>query len=394
MYYIIIYFILALCGLLNYFVKSNGDRKILTAVCFWTLALTSGLRYETGTDYYAYNHMYNLSSNLENFSINNITMEVGYSFLCSIFKTINADINIVFLCISIITTAMLFVSFKKYIPGRFVLLSALLYYSTAFITLDMSGIRQAIATHIFIFSIQYIFNGKYLKYAVLILIAALFHYSSILLLLLYPLMRMHINSKIAMLLFLIGFIILILKLSWMDKVLDVISGIIPNKIVAKKLHGYITNEYFLVRRGISLSLLFNIFVFLILIIKRKQLLHLTTYFNIIFNIYLFMILIQLFLSESLDVSGRISYYFMPAFALLTPLFLALLKQYKANVLLGIFFICFFCLYNIRNLYLDNFSGMALFRPYQSYVIEKLGLNFYDVSIEERVRIVRNSQQNK
>jgi hypothetical protein len=376
---------------INYFSGSKKEQQIVIIISFWAIALTSGLRFETGTDYYAYNNYYAVVPTLNNFFSKIPLVEIGYSFINSVFKTLNCEINIMFLFISIVTTVMLFYSLINYIHRRFILFVVLLYYSTIFISLDMSGVRQAISTHIFFVSIRYIHRKEFIKYILLILIASLFHFSSILLIFLYPILNVYLNQRIIFFILFFGIIVLMTRMRWLNTLLGGgMDNLIPNSIAARKISNYITNEYYSETKKVTIRLFFDVILFFLIISKRKKISNLTPYSNILCNMYLLYIISQLYFFESLDISERIGLYFFSGYIVLFPLLLGLLKQFKLNILIGFFIICLFCLYSIRNLYLDNFVPMAMFRPYQSYILEKMGLNRYNIDIETRIKIVREA----
>lgn len=373
MYYIIIWLIIASSAALYYFYQNKKVWWVSCVLCYVALALTAGLRYETGTDYFSYADMYSKTPTLGNFFPTGNYFEIGYLFLNSLFRTIGVDINIMFLFISVITTLILFQSFRKYIPQPFFFFSLLLYYSTVYIGLDMSGVRQAIALSIFIFSLQYVFQGKFFKYFLSIIIACLFHQSAILLLAFYPLFRVRIKPSIMIAVLGAGIVIFILKISWLHALLECGTSLFPeDSLIAQKLVTYTSDEIFLRIRELSPVMPFYVMLFVLILIKRKQLSEQTPYFNILFNLFFLFVLSFFYLYESVDISLRFGCYFMGSYVLLFPLVLTLLKRRK-HVVAAMIVLCMLSIYAMRGVFLESNKELVKYRPYQNYIMVKMGL---------------------
>jgi hypothetical protein len=377
MYYLVIWLIIASSALFYYLYQNEKVWRWSCALCYVALVLTAGLRYETGTDYFSYADLYSKTPTLSNFFPVNGSVEIGYLFLNSLFRTIGVDINLMFLLISAVTMLVLFRSFQKYIPRSFFFLSLLLYYSTIYIGLDMSGVRQSIALAIFIFSLQYVFQGKFWKYFLSITIALLFHQSAIFLLAFYPLFRIRIKSSIIIAVLGIGVVIFILKISWLHAILEYGASLFhEDSLIAQKLITYTSNEIFLRNRLLSPVMPYYVLIFIVATIKRKQLSEQIPYFNVIFNLFFLFVLSFFYLYESVDISLRFGYYFMVSYVLLFPLLLTLLNLRK-RIVAAMIVICMLNLYAMRGMFLDNNEQMMMYRPYQNYITIKTGLQRSD-----------------
>ena len=191
LYYLAIFAYILFCWIWS---SQPGFDKGKSDFLYWSVFLlfwfTAGWRYETGTDYFAYDELYRTTTTLgEAQQAGGITSDlgttdIGYMLLNSLFRTIGTDINIMFFLIAFVTNLLLFGSIGKYLP-RYRFPCILAYYTFCFFTLDMNGIRQSIAVCIFIYSLRYIQQRQTVRYAATILIAALFHLSAVVVLPLY-----------------------------------------------------------------------------------------------------------------------------------------------------------------------------------------------------------------
>ena len=84
--------------------------------------------------------------------------------------------------------------------------SLLLYYALGFYTNTFNNIRQSIAMSIVFISFYYLFeNRNLIKYILMVLLATTFHYSALIMVLLYPLTKNVISIKFLIKLILISF---------------------------------------------------------------------------------------------------------------------------------------------------------------------------------------------
>lgn len=380
MYYLVIWIILAISAMYNY-ARNDNYARMLAIVCYLVLVFTSGLRYETGTDYLAYAKMYEELPALSDLSLADTYVEPFYAILCSFFITLGCDINIMFLFISIIITAILFVSFKRYVGQKYYLFAVILYYGITYFMLDMSGIRQAIAFSLFLYSIRFIIDKKPYKYILIIALAFCFHRSAAVLIIVYPIVRLHIKSWIHYLIFGVGLAVIVLKIGWLKGVLEFSTSIFVSGPMAGKVSSFLSNEFFSVPRTITPGLLIYLPIYLIAVWRRKDLEKLIPDFNTILNLFLLYIVTLFYLYESYDISVRFGAYFSIAFVLTFPLMLDLLRQDKPNLTIGFTAILFVSIFAMRYAIIGNEPTTIMLRPYQNYVMYKMGL--VDSDAQER-----------
>ena len=227
MYYLII-FLIILCG---YLISRQYPNSQISNVSYWILYLlltiTAGFRYETGTDYFTYQEIYNgtvtLNEAIEYGKIWSTygNAEFGYMFLNSLFRTLGVEINVMFICISMFTLYLVFKSVSDYCYYyRFLII--LTYYCFCFFILDLSATRQVIATSIFLYSYRFILKCKVYKYLMCAVLALLFHTSAIVILPLYWIINRKFSNFLIYSMIFLGLVIILLKISILEIIVSYI----------------------------------------------------------------------------------------------------------------------------------------------------------------------------
>lgn len=132
------------------------------------MVLFAGLRNKVGTDWIAYNDAY---------FYKNWDVELGYSFLNDLFSDLNLPYNLFLLFLNLISIYLYYSTLKKYIS--FFVISLLIFFSDYYMYYNLSGIRQAIAISIVIYSIRFLIEKNFTKFLLTIIFACFFHVTSI-----------------------------------------------------------------------------------------------------------------------------------------------------------------------------------------------------------------------
>ncbi len=146
------------------------------------LILVSGLRYRLGVDTLNYVEHYKYSPDLSNFFSTDFSQTrfgIGYLILSSICKSITNDFTLLQLIISTFVNTSILRFFYKNTPRVFS--AILLYFCICYLYYNMEIIREAIAISMFLISWRYFVEHLWIKYYLCVLIAFLFHPSSLIL---------------------------------------------------------------------------------------------------------------------------------------------------------------------------------------------------------------------
>ena len=191
--YIIVGIVLLLCSWYEFSVKRTN--KALYYTLFFGLMLMLCLRYGQGTDYFAYQYIYELLPK----TLNPITLaassslhsEIGWKFLCAFSRILGLHFYVFVAIIGVITMYFLHLFIQKYCPLKITAL--FIAYPTLFLTYIFSGMRQALVICFFLGVLLDLYlKKKHTLYFILVLLCSLIHTSSLILLVL---LLGRINSK-------------------------------------------------------------------------------------------------------------------------------------------------------------------------------------------------------
>ena len=304
-------------------VIQNKRNNIILTLSAVFLILFAGLRDGVGTDWPAYKHFYQ-------YGVDNV--EIGYAFINNFFKSLDFPFYIFLIFINFISIGLITKASIKL--SAIPILSLLIYYSDLYFYFNFSGMRQALALSIIIFSLTYSFGPKRNIYIFLglILCAITFHISSIIFSLAYFIPRRKLNKK--------EYIILLVSFTFFSSLVYLASSFLTG-IFAAKAEFYLEHQ----EQSTNIIVLFSVGlarrlipIILILFFGKNQILEnkLSAY---LFNLYLigFGIYATTYLISP-DIGVRMSVYFtvLEMFLLANLVYLVKRTDIKFIVLLIIF----------------------------------------------------------
>lgn len=238
------------------------------------------------------------------------------------------------------TYALLSVPLKIYSIKRlspYWYLSILVWFTHLFILQDMTQIRVAVAAGIFLFSIPYLADGKKLKYTLLAIVAALFHYSALVFLPLLvfgnkPLTRF---GKCAL-------VVLPLLFYASPMVSVEIIEMIPIPVIQQKLQMY--DELMIYEGGIwadinifNLRAMVRLFAFFVLVWKYNFLAEKYPYMPILLKVFCYSICLYVGLSFLPPLAMRVEELVSIIDCILFPLLAVLVRPHWLGRLLVIIY---------------------------------------------------------
>lgn len=194
--YIVYNSILILSILFSYyaeFSKTNQGRILSRILVFTTLFIPAAIRYNIGTDYENYTSSF--------YSLNNIDFEYGFHLLNLIISYFELSPHWIF-----VTSSLLTYSLITFFIGRKNYAIIITFYTLLLYLWSYSIVRQAISISFIIVAVDKLTNGKSIEYFILIILASLFHYSSLLMFPVFFLKYIYINRFIKVIIISILFI--------------------------------------------------------------------------------------------------------------------------------------------------------------------------------------------
>lgn len=315
--YLLLLFVLLIINYLGVDKITKKYKLFFLITTFLYLWLFSGLRYQVGMDYIAYEDYYEQSL----YGLCSDFKEPGFAYVFYICRNMGIPFYIITLFLSFITIFLIYKFIFRYSVLPF--LSILIFYTFAhYYTYSFNVMRQVLASYIFLVSISLIDQRKFFKYALVIIFTTLFvHTSAIILLPLYFILHKNYTLKFK--------ILLLCATCMASSVFVAIIGNIEAYSIYLKFDNY--------AHGLSITTAILIVVssiFLIIESRRSDKTQLT---NIIFNInYLVLVFLSIsicFLNQPLIlVFTRFAIYFTPIYLILVPNLVATIRRPRKMLL--------------------------------------------------------------
>lgn len=292
-------------------------------ISFLVIFLFLALRYNYGSDYPAY---FDIFFSLNKFRLEDIkdiwmqtfvfsiigsdnpalqlgvgnpsNIELGWQALCLLFQPLGFFAMVA--ALALFNCMVYYYFIKKYVPPAYYWFAVFLYVFTPELMLfNLSGMRQSVAISIFLLSINYIYKKDFLRYALLIFLATLFHTSAIILLPVYLLgvLNFKIDIPKAIVIFALFALLFLLK----GPLSQVMSSFISTYAVKYEVY----DNPGVMRTGLGI-VLYAIIMIILLLYDRYQSKEMSLLFKIA-TLSIFVIPFTLIL----QMISRIGMYFQP-----------------------------------------------------------------------------------
>ncbi len=287
---------------IKYLGRSKNNRlNIFHFIALLLISIVAGFRYQVGNDWMAYKRYYDRMINSLEVRFDEQTMEYGYYVINKIFSQLELSHVFVFFVAAYLGWYFVF----KSVPARLLPLSLFFLFTDEQFFLSMNLVRQFIAMGIFLFALRYVTSRSLFKYILMIMLASFFHYSAIILLLVYflPFKKMYNQYVWA------GIFIVTLLLSGnqtlIESFLNALFYVTGQYELAAVYHTYFLSESFL--RGVDsvgLGFYFSVVMSFVILYFSKEIIvkypNSKQYFIlffigvVIFNMfYMFMIIVRI-----------------------------------------------------------------------------------------------------
>lgn len=324
----------------------------IIAICIFEM----GLRWETGTDWFPYLHHFEQQDISTPFENADFGFESGYNFFVSISKLISAQYPVLLFLHALIFFLLIKKGFEYF--STYVIVSLLIFYVT-FLGLWGSS-RQLLAVGIGLYSLIYLYEKKWWRFALLVFLAFLFHRTSLLLLVFIFLNR---NFKNSLLLIVIICSIIAGFSSLPLKIFSLFGGFNDN--VASKANSYLESAQQNDAVISIIGLIKRLAILLFFFIYRNKISKKAPKFTLIFNGYFFGLCFYFIFFQTLPVMiSRGSVYFNILEPLLISHAFFLAKDRKTSFIFAII-IFLYCIMTVNQ---SIATYPDLFDPYKSIFI--------------------------
>jgi len=345
---------LALLSVIEIFgLKRNESLFIFLCISFVFFAL-SFLRWETGTDWDAYYSFFENS-----YDIANTDFEWGFSMLNHIINQWFGNYTVLLF----VSGGILYFFLIKgiYRLSVFPIMSLFFLWSISFgFTLF---VRQTIAISILLYSLRYIIDRDFVRFLICLLLAMMFHTTSIIFILAWWLYKLNIKTGWMIFIVLLSMALTPIFKTIFESSLGMLGG-----MVQKKLDGYLSGgsddmaglevslTEIMIKGALSKGLLLTVLLFF-----RKKISAKIEYFDGLLNIYWFGIIIYFSLIGISVVLVRFSY----AFDLVQIILVPMIFKFIDNKYIRFISVFIFCLYLATRLYSAVNAYYDFYVPYKT-----------------------------
>lgn len=279
-------------------------RYIFRYVALAGIIIFVGIRYDVGADYLSYENIFKDSSDLGIAQV----MEPGYLKLNQLVRYFSTNFAWFTTLVIFLQAFFIHLAIKDFKYYTF----ALLIFITTVLGSIVNEMRQYIAVAIFFYSLKYIVDKSFFKYSIVILFAASFHYSAILLLPLYFFLNRRLPYSYYPLLYILAII------AGMFGVFDrVFSTIMQYTMYSAYLDSDMVDE---VRSNTGLGYLFKNLLGIIILLCFKPILEKFPQYKVYCNLY-FCFLLCRNLFFSIGILMRLTMYFQISEIVIYPMFI-------------------------------------------------------------------------
>lgn len=178
-------FLIVSCSYLG----EKGKSKALITLSLFIIIVFWGFRKDIGWDYEGYVEIFKNAQYNYNWNI-----ELGYYYLNILFTSFKEGYIYVLLCATIITYLFLFKAFRQY---KIIWLGVFFSLVYQFQFMAANQVRQSIAISIFLYSLYFLINKKYLIFCLIITLTSIFvHLSAITLFFAIPFSKINLSRRV------------------------------------------------------------------------------------------------------------------------------------------------------------------------------------------------------
>lgn len=278
-------------------VFNNTKGKLICILIGIQLFVISAIRVDTGFDFDDYKNIFLEISNLSIKDFLTFPIEKGYELLNAIIAVFTQNFQWVVIITSFLTIFLLTIVIYQY--SKYYTLSFLLYIPF-FYFFTLSGVRQGLALSISLMSFRFLKEKKFFKYLLVILLAASFHYTALVMIPAYFVLNIKLDWKRMSVIGALAFLVYLFT----EKIFLLMTRLIP------KYAGYGTEagieQYLNGQSWKSMAICLLIFVLMLLFHSRME--EKDSRNSVYLNISFISVLISLFQTK-VGVLDRFPYFF-------------------------------------------------------------------------------------
>lgn len=318
-------------------------KNIFAFLSFFSLFSVSSLRYMVGVDYHSYTYIFETVNQGKG-----THTEIGYRILNLLIGAFTDEPQWVYVITAMITLGLIVYGCYKYSPNP--AMSLFLFVTTGYVFSSFNILRQYIAIAIIFVSLKFIKENRFFPFLLLVLLAATFHKTAVIMIPLYFLLRLRLKQSYMLMITAVGICFIPLR------------GVLTNLLVNTFYPHYAGTD--LIKSLSAFEFLYYVLLFslvLFLCFRYKSSFFNDAYNLIIFNAAFYSFLVYLCLSFVPEIN-RIAIYIEFFVILLIPRLIAEEKNKKVRF---IYYAVFISLYLVFFVVSIGVMGRYNVLPYQT-----------------------------
>ncbi|MDR0571480.1 MAG: EpsG family protein [Rickettsiales bacterium] len=300
-----------------------------------------GLRGFVYTDWYNYYPFFNALPTIGDNGLyhvfHNSTYDIGFELYAVLIKSLWPNYFFWIFISSCIDMAILHICFKRYAPNYYVF-GFIVFFILGGDIMEINLMRNVKAILLFMLSLRYLQERKIAPYMLLNLIGVSFHLSAIVYFPLYFLLHKEFSKPFLWTIFIVGNIIFLFQISYIQPIFTFFADIIGPQAVAK-VQTYFNYSQYNKPYGMSIGYFERIISYILFLLFYTKLKDQHRHNIVLINVFVLYFICFFYFAEIRGASVRMAGLFIFAYWLLYPNLYSVLQK-KGNRML--FMILFFC----------------------------------------------------
>lgn len=293
-------------------------RKHINLLVIIVYVLFFGFRGLIGWDWSNYYPFY------KNLNTHNLSgFELGFVYYTYLIKSTFHSFQSFILISTIINAILLNIFFKRYLSEKYYALGIVIFIGFSGFILETDLMRNVKSILLFMLSLKYIENKKFLKFLILNIIGISFHWSSLVLLPLYFFFQKPVSLKLFLIVFVFGNIIFLLNIPFIKPFILFISNFLGGDIHGKII-SYFSNELYSKSYALSIGYFFRQFITIFVLFYYDRIIKHSKSSVIFINSFFILTVFFLYFAEVSIAVQRLSIIFSYSFFILIPILLELI----------------------------------------------------------------------
>ena len=341
--------------------RTLWGRRVFACVMTAVFSVMAGLRFSVGWDFTSYVTFFGVSPFVSIENIYSSKTEKGYALLNRILAEVSIDSKVILFAVGIVVAVGFMMFLYRFATPLW--LGTFLFVAIGFYYNSFCFMRQILAAVIMLWALRYIHENRFLRYALLVVLASCFHLSAVVMLPLYFAAKIPVTRTVLG----IYSVLSVIAFVYSYEIIGVVTNFFYKHYIPTNVH---------VIKGLSwVYFAFSLAMFLLCFVLRESLWELRAQNKTLLSLMFFATFFD-FISVKHSIISRVGVLFMaaPTLILLCDSFVVLTDKLRAyarsrslvpladfaGLIVGLGFVTFALAFH-HILMLNNYNGVVPYR---------------------------------